>query len=145
VEISAILQATGGNTTGFEIDQAVVDELAAGKRPKVVATVNGHTWRTSIAPMSGSFWLGVSAANRSAARIAAGDQVTLDVTVDDAPRVVELPADFAAALADDPAARSTWGTLSFSHQRQHVLAIEDAKTPATRQRRIDAAVAKLRG
>jgi uncharacterized protein YdeI (YjbR/CyaY-like superfamily) len=59
--------------------------------------------------------------------------------------VVELPADFAAALADDPAARSTWGTLSFSHQRQHVLAIEDAKTPATRQRRIDAALAKLRG
>ena len=145
VEITVVLQATGGNTTGFEIDPAVVDSLAAGKRPKVVATVNGHSWRTSIAPYAGTFWLGISAANRAAAGVAAGDRVILEVVVDDAPRVVDVPADFAGALAADAAAQAGWTRLSFSHQRQHVLAIEDAKTAATRQRRIESALGKLRG
>ena len=69
------LLATGGTTTGFDVPETVVTALGAGKRPKVVVTVGAHSWRSSIAPMGGRFLLGVSAANRAAADIAAGDTV----------------------------------------------------------------------
>ena len=65
--------------------------------------------------------------------------------VDDEPRVVEPPADFAAALAASPAAAAAFTALSYSHQRRHVLAIEGAKAAETRQRRIDKAIAQLAG
>ena len=104
VEFHAELLATGGSTTGFEVPPEVVAALGAGKRPKVVVTIGGHSWRTSIAPMGGGFMLGVSAANRAAAGIVAGQSVTVRVAVDDAPRVVEVPADLAEALAGAPEA-----------------------------------------
>lgn len=140
------LEGMGGNTTGFVIDPAVVDELGGGKRPKVVVTTRHgsteHTWRSSIASMGGRYLLGVSKANREAAGIAAGDVVDLEVTLDDAPREVEVPADLAQALAD-AGLREAWDALSYSHQRQHVMAVEDAKKPETRARRIAAAIVKL--
>lgn len=143
MHLTAELTATGGNTTGIRIPDDVVAELAVGNRPKVVATVNGHTWRTSIARMGGEFWLGVSADVRAAAGVAAGDTVELGFELDTAPRTVEVPDDLAAALASSPAAAAAWAALSYSHQRQHVLAIEDAKTPETRTRRVASAIAKL--
>lgn len=145
MHLSSELVATGGTTTGIRIPDAAVAELGGGNRPKVVATVNGHMWRSSIARMGGEFWLGVSAENRTAAGIAAGDPVELDVELDTAPRTVEVPVDLAAALAQSPAAKAAFDALSYSHQRQHVLAVEDAKTPETRARRIAAAIAKLTG
>jgi hypothetical protein len=145
MHLSTELVATGGSTTGIRIPDAVVAELGGGNRPKVVATVNGHSWRTSIARMGGEFWLGASADVRAAAGIAAGDAIELDVELDSAPRTVEVPDDLAAALAATPAARSAFDALSYSHQRRHVLAIEDAKTPETRARRVAAAISKLTG
>lgn len=143
MHLSAELTATGGNTTGIRIPAEAVAELGGGSRPKVVATVNGHTWRSSIAPYNGGHWLGVSAANRAAAGIAAGDRIELDVELDTAPRVIEVPDDLASALDASPAAKAAWDALSYSHQRAHVEAIADAKTPETRVRRIAAAIAKL--
>ena len=104
MEFTAPLEATGGTTTGFVVPDALVDELGGGRRPKVVATVGGHSWRTSIAAMGGQFWLGVSAANRAEAGIAAGETHTVAVELDTAPRTVDVPDDLATALAAAPGA-----------------------------------------
>lgn len=131
----------GGKTaTGFEVPPEVVESLGSGKRPPVTVTINGHTYRSTVAPMGGRYLLPLSAENRTAAGVHAGDVVDVDVGLDTAPRVVEVPKDLAAALATEPTAQERWDRLSYSHQRQHVLAIDEAKTEATRQRRIAKAV-----
>jgi len=145
MEFTTELDATGGNTTGFVVPDAVVEELGGGRRPKVIVTVNGHTWRTSIASMGGRFLLGAAAVVRDAAGIAAGQTHTVTVELDTATRSVEVPEDLAAAFADHPAAAEPWKHLSYSHQRQHADAIAAAKKPETRQRRIASIIAKLTG
>lgn len=145
MDFTTELLATGGTTTGFLVPDAVVDALGAGRRPKVAATVNGYTWRTSIASMGGQFWLGASAAVRSAAGVAAGQVHTVTVVVDDAPRTVEVPDELAAALAASPTASASWAALSYSQQRRHVEAIAGAKAPETRTRRVAATMAALTG
>ncbi len=144
MRITTELQSTGRNTTGYVVPDDVVAALGGGRRPKVTATVRGHTWRTSIASMGGRFMLGVSAANREAAGLTAGEVHDVDIELDTAPRTVAVPEDLAAALAADPGARAAWDALSFSHQRQHAEAILAAKKPETRRRRVAGAVEKLR-
>ena len=135
----------GGKTaTGLQVPDEVVTALGAGKRPPVVVTVGGHTYRSTVAPMAGSFWLPLAAEHRAAAGVAAGDTVTVDVELDDAPRVLAVPADLAAALDAEPEVRRRFDALSYSNQRRHVLAVEGAKAEATRARRVAAAVATLR-
>ena len=90
MDFTAELEATGGTTTGFVVPVDVVEALGGGRRPKVAVTVNGHTWRTSIASMGGRFLLGVSAAVREAAGVAAGQTHTVSVELDTAPRTVEV-------------------------------------------------------
>lgn len=137
VTASLPLLATGGNTTGFEIPAELVEQLGGGRKPKVTVTLNGrHTYRSSVAVMGGMYMLGVSAANRHAASIAAGEVVRLDLVLDTAPREVERPPDLSAALDANAAASKAFEALSYSDKRRHLLAIEDAKTPETRARRI---------
>jgi hypothetical protein len=143
MDFTTELLATGGNTTGFEVPDAVVEQLGGGRRPKVVVTVEGHTWRTSIASMGGRFLLGASAAVREAAGIASGQTYRVHVELDSAPRTVDLPDDLAVALAASPSATSAWAGLSYSRQRQHVEAVLAAKKPETRERRVGAVVAAL--
>jgi hypothetical protein len=138
------LQATGGNTTGFHLPDTFVEELGGGGRPKVVVTVNGFTFRSSIARMGGEYWLGVSADRRSAAGIKAGDVLDVDIDLDAAPREIEVPDDLAAALDADPAAKEFWATLSFSNQRWHAEQITGAKKAETRAARVAKSVAMLR-
>jgi uncharacterized protein YdeI (YjbR/CyaY-like superfamily) len=107
-------------------------------------TVNGHTYRSTVASMGGRYLLPLSAENRSAAGVAAGDEVDVEVALDTAPRVVEAPDDLRPALDADPAAKAAWERLSYSHQRRHVLAIEGAKAAETRQRRIQKSLEMLR-
>lgn len=144
MEFSAELELTGKTSTGFRVPPQVVEALGGGSRPPVTVTINGFTYRNTVAPMRGEYWLGVSAENRAGAGVAAGEVLDIHLELDTAPRVVEVPDDFAAALAADPAAKSQWDKLSYSHQRRHVLAAEAAKTEATRQRRIDSSIATLR-
>ncbi len=145
MEFTTELLATGGTTTGFVVPDAVLEGLDGGRRPKVAATVNGHTWRTSIAAMGGRFLLGASAAVREAAGIAAGGTYTVTVALDTAARTVEVPEDLAAALAAEPAAAAAWERLSYSHQRQHAEAVAAAKKPETRERRVASTIATLTG
>ena len=143
MRIAATLQPTGRTSTGFVIPPDVVEALGGGKRPKVTVTINGATYRSSIAPMGGEFWLGVSAVNRELTGIAAGGEYEIDIELDTAPRRIEPPADLVAALAANPQAQAAFERLSYSHQRAHVESIAGAKRPDTRARRVAAVVEKL--
>jgi hypothetical protein len=140
------LRLEGKTATGIEVPAGVVEALGHGKRPPVTVTINGHTYRSTIAPYGGTagvYMLPVSAEQRRGAGIAAGDEIDVEVELDTAPREVVVPADFAEALDAQPAARQFFDGLSYSNKRRFVLSIEDARTPETRQRRIDKYVAQL--
>jgi uncharacterized protein DUF1905/bacteriocin resistance YdeI/OmpD-like protein len=144
VRFRATLETEGKTATGINVPDAVVDALGGGKRPRVTVTINGHTYRSSVAVLGGRYMLGVSAENRAAAGVAGGDTVEVDLELDTAPREVTVPPDFATALASEPAARATFEGLSYSNKSWHVLQIEGAKTDETRQRRIAKSLDALR-
>ena len=135
---------TAGKTaTGIEVPAEVIVALGAGKRPPVRVTMNGFTYRSTVAVMGGRFMVGVNAENRAAAGVAGGDVVDVTVELDDQPRVVEVPADLAKALAKNKAAKAAFAKLSSTHQKEHVVAIESAKKVETRERRIAKAIDQL--
>jgi hypothetical protein len=138
------VELNGKTATGIQVPAEVVTGLGAGKRPAVRATVNGFTYRTSVAPMGGRFLLPVSAQIRAGAGVAAGDEVDVDLEVDTEPRTVSVPADMAVALDSDPAVRRAFDALSYSQQLRYVQPVEDARAAATRQRRIDKVLSDLR-
>ncbi|MEU6767792.1 YdeI/OmpD-associated family protein [Streptomyces sp. NPDC046853] len=130
---------------GLEVPPEVVEALGGGARPPVTITVNGHSWRSRVAIMRGRHLLGLSNANRQAAGVTIGDEVSVESELDTEPRVVVEPEDFARALKDDPDARAAYDILSDSRKREHVRTIESAKKPETRSRRIEKVLAALRG
>ncbi len=132
----------GMNATGIEIPPEVVEALGSGKRPKVVVTVNGSTYRSTVAVMGGRYMVGVTQEQRAKTGLKAGDPIEVQIELDTAPREVEAPADLLAAL-DAAGLRDAWDKLAFSHRKEHVRAIEEAKAADTRQRRIDKAVAMV--
>jgi Bacteriocin-protection, YdeI or OmpD-Associated/Domain of unknown function (DUF1905) len=140
----AAVEAHGKTATGVQVPAAIVEALGAGKRPPVRVTIGPHTYRSSVAVMGGVFMLGISAENRAAAGVAAGDVVDIDIELDTASREVTVPADFSSALDRDKAARNFFDGLSYSNRLRQVLAIEGAKTAETRARRITKAVESLR-
>ncbi|MEV0823808.1 YdeI/OmpD-associated family protein [Nonomuraea rubra] len=134
----------GGKTaTGFEVPAEVVEELGSGKRPAVNVTINDYTYRSTVAPMGGRYLVPLSAENRQGCGVAAGDEIEVEVTLDTAPREVTVPDDLAAALDAAPEAKKFFESLSYSRKRWHVLNVEGAKKPETRQRRVADTVAKL--
>ena len=139
---TTILQS-GKTAAGIEVPEEIVTALGSGKRPKVAVTINGYTYRSSIAPMNGVFMVGVSSDVRAAAGVAGGDEVDVDIKLDTAPREVNVPDDFAAALDAAPRARATFESLSYSNKSWHTLQIEGAKTDETRQRRIAKSIEAL--
>src|SRR3954471_8409186 len=123
----AILELAGKTATGFRVPAEIVAALGSGKRPPVRVTINGYTYRNTVAVYGGVFMLGVSAEHRAAAGVQAGAELDIDIELDTAPREVTVPRDFAAALDADADARQAFDRLSYSHKQQHVLAIEQAK------------------
>lgn len=130
---------------GLEVPPEVVAALGGGARPPVTITVNGHSWKSRVALLRGRRLIGLSHANRRAAGVAIGDEVEVELELDTELRVVVAPEDFARALDDDPVARAAYDNLAYSHKREHVRAIESAKKPETRLRRIEKAISTLRG
>ncbi len=141
--LRAELLSSGKTTTGFEIPDEFVDRLGGGRRPKVRVRLEGTEFGTSIAPISGRFMLGVSAERREASGVVAGQTYNIEIELDTSPRKVDVPEDFAAALAAKPAAEEFFASLSYSNQSWHVLQITGAKQAETRARRIANSVAKL--
>ncbi|MFI5691334.1 YdeI/OmpD-associated family protein [Kribbella sp. NPDC051586] len=144
MKFTAELLSTGTNTAGFEVPESVVEALGGGGRPKVSVTVEGFTFRTSIARMGGRYLLGFSAERRAEAGVAAGEVLEVEVSLDTAPRELEVPEPLAAALAADAKAQAFWETLSYSNRQWHVLQVTSAKTDATRERRVEKSIGMLR-
>jgi len=140
---TTILQA-GKTATGIEIPEEIVTALGAGRRPAITVTINGFTYRSTIAVMGGAYMVGVNAENRESARVKGGDEVDVDIELDSAPREVAVPAELAAALDAEPAARQTFDGLSNSNKSWHTYQVENAKTDETRQRRIAKSIEALR-
>jgi hypothetical protein len=144
MRFTTTIELGGKTATGFAVPDEVVEALGRGKRPPVTVTLGGHSYRTTVAVMGGRYLVPLAAEHREAAGVAAGDEVTVDIEPDDAERVVDVPADLAAAIAGHAAAQTTWDSLSTSRRRRLVLSVEGAKTDTTRARRIAKAVADLR-
>ena len=140
---TTILQA-GKTATGIRVPDDVVEALGAGRRPPVRVTINGYTYRSTIAVMGSDYMVGVNADHRLGAGVAGGDEVDVDIELDTAPREVSVPADLSTALDADPKARATFDALSYSNKSWHVLQLEGAKTDETRGRRLAKSVEALR-
>jgi len=130
---------------GFDVAHEVAAALSDAKRPPVVVTIGDHTFRTRLAVYGGQPMVGVSKANRAAAGIDIGDRFDVAIAVDHEPRTVEVPADLAEALAADPEAAAAFDRLSFTHRREYVNWITEARKPDTRARRVAGTVEKVRG
>ncbi len=109
-------------------------------RAPVKVTLNGYTYRSTIASMGGPPCVPLRRSNREAAGLEGGETIEVRLDLDTEERKIEPPADLAAALRAAPLAWERWEALSYTHQREHVEAIEKARKPETRARRIDAAV-----
>jgi hypothetical protein len=144
MKFTARLEQEGKTATGIQVPEEIVTALGSSKRPAVSVTLNGYTYRSSVAMYNGRFMLPVSAEVRLKAGVAAGDQLDVEIELDTAPREVTVPPDFAAALDQEPEARRFFESLSYSNKRRFTLNIEGAKTAETRQRRIEKAVAQLK-
>jgi hypothetical protein len=144
VSFSSTIQLNGKTATGIPVPAEVVEELGGGKRPKVRATVNGYEYRTSVVAWGDGYMMSFSSEHREASGLEAGAEVDVELALDTAPREVDLPEDFQAALSAEPDAQRFFETLSYSNKRWHVLSIEGAKAAETRRRRIDKSIAMLR-
>jgi Bacteriocin-protection, YdeI or OmpD-Associated/Domain of unknown function (DUF1905) len=139
------LQARGP-AAAIVLDDEQVTAIGQGaKRFPVAATVNGHTWRTSVARMGGEFLIGLNREVREAAGAQAGDEVRAHVALDTAPRQVEVPQALAAALAGDAEARAAFERLSYTHRKEHARWVAEAKRDETRDRRVAKVLEMLRG
>lgn len=144
MKFRSVVKLSGKTATGILVPPEVVESLGQGKRPPVRVTINGHTYRSTVASMGEEFMLPVSAENRTSAGVAAGNEVDVDIELDTEPREVIVPPDFAEALDSDADARRFFDGLSYSKKQRYVLPIEQAKTAETRQRRIAKALSELR-
>ncbi|MDT7556030.1 MAG: hypothetical protein QOC67_1096 [Pseudonocardiales bacterium] len=145
MRFQATVELGGKTATGIRVPEEVVTGLGSHRRPPVRVTVGAHTYRTTVAPMGGAYFVPLSAENRNLAGVAAGDQVDVDIELDTAPREVTVPAELAAALEREPGARQAFDALSTSRRREHARQVETAKAEATRQRRIAKVLDELRG
>mgnify|MGYP000924034933 CR=1 FL=1 len=133
-----------GNNTGIEVPPEVIEALGGNKRAPVKVTLNGYTYRNTIGSMGSRSMISLSAEHRTNAGVTGGQELDVEVVLDTEPRDVEVPADLAAALDAEPAARATFDKLSNSNKGWHVSQVTGAKTEETRQRRIEKSVATLK-
>lgn len=136
---TTIVQADGKAATGIAVPDDVVEKLGQGKKPKVVVSLKGHSYRSTIAVMGGTFMLPLAKEHRDKADVKAGDKVDVTLELDTALREVAVPRDLAAALKK-AGATAGFGALSFTYRKENVRSIEEAKAPETRARRIAKAV-----
>ena len=137
------IKQSGGTATGIEVPPAIIESLGAGKKPAVKITMNGKTYRSTVAVMDGLYMVGVSAENRALTGVKGGDSVDVGIELDTEPRVYELPDDLAKALAAKPGATETFHASAPSKRKEYVRQVTDAKTQETRERRIAKIVAEL--
>ena len=144
VRFRTTIQQNGKTALGFEVPASAVEALGGGKRPPVTVTINGYTYRNTIAVLGGAYMVGVSSEHRGPAGIGGGEEVDVELALDTAPREVDIPPELAAALEADPAAKATFDRLSYSNRSWHALQVSGTNNPETRARRIEKSIAALR-
>jgi hypothetical protein len=128
---------------GVKIPFDVQEAFGKKGRVPVKCTIDGYPYRGSIVPYGGTHYIGVVKKIRDAIGKTYGDTVDIVMELDEEPRVVDVPEDFARALAGNEAAKKAFDKLSYSHKREYVEWINEAKKEETRKRRIAKAVEKL--
>ena len=113
---TTLQQAEGLNATGIQIPAEVIAALGTQKRPKVKVTVNGYTYRNTVAVFGDVFMVGVSQEHRAAADLKAGDPIEVTLELDTEPRTVEVPEDLRAALSEKAGAMDKFDALAFSRR-----------------------------
>ena len=142
MDFRTTIELGGKTATGMQVPADVVEALNAGKRAPVVVTVGGYSYRTTVAPYGGAYYVPLAAEHREAAGVAAEQEVDVSIELDTAPREVTLPDDLAVAMDDD--ARAAYDRLSFTHRKEWVRWIEEAKKPETRTARVAKTVEGLK-
>ena len=142
---TAIVQAEGKNATGIRVPAEAIAALGTHKKPKVVVSLNGYSYRSTVAAYGDVFMIPLSAEHRGAAGVQANDMVEVTIELDTEPRTVEVPDDLAAALAEKVGAAAAFEALSPSARKEHVRQVESAKAQETRSRRIAGIIEKLTG
>jgi hypothetical protein len=137
------LQRFGGNNTGIEVPEEILAALGRGRRVKVVATVNGYSYRTSVAPAMGKILMPFSSEHRAASGLSGGEEIDVELVPDDAPREVVVPGDLATALDAAPEAAAFFAQLSYTNKRLYVLWVEAAKKHETRSARVAKSIEML--
>jgi hypothetical protein len=141
---TTVSQDDNTTATGLQVPEEVVNTLGSGKKPKVKVSLNGYTYRSTVAVMGGAYWIPLSAEHRNAAGIKAGDLIEINLELDTEPRTVEVPPDLSAALQQG-SATAAFDSLSYTLRKEYVRQVESAKAQETRERRIAGIVAKLNG
>jgi len=140
---SKIEAARGGGAVA-EIPAELVGPLGGLKQMRMIGSLNGVPMRTSTMPYRGAFYVGLHKAVREEAGVEVGDEVEIELTRDDSPRVLELAPELEATLAADPELRARFDALSFSRRRELADPIREAVKPETRAARLEKALAALR-
>ncbi len=143
IEVQTVLEPRGP-ATAIELSDAQVAELGGGKRAAVSVTIGTKTARLRLASMGGKNLIGLSKAARKELGVEMGDAVVATIELDTAAREVHVPEDLATALSADPAIKIAFNALPYSHRKEHVRAVTEAKRPETRTRRIEQTIAKIR-
>jgi len=147
IKFEGVLTATprGGGGTLVPIPNDLAAKLGLKGMPKIQAVIGGTPYRGSLMPMGdGTYCLGVLKSIQEAAGVGVGDRITVLLELDTEPRTVEAPADLARVLASDKKAGAAWEKLSFTNKNEIARSLVEAKKPETRERRLAAAVARLR-
>ena len=142
---TTVLKDDKVNATGLPVPAEAVAALGKRKKPPVKVSIASHTYRSTVAAYGDVYMLPLSAENRQAAGVNAGDQVEVTIELDTEPRTVEVPQDLSDALAQMPGATAAFESLSYSIRKEFVRQVESAKAQETRQRRITNIIAKLSG
>jgi hypothetical protein len=147
IKFTGMLTSTprGGGGTLVPIPTDVAASLGLRGMPKIQAVIAGLPYRGSLMPMGdGTYCLGVLKSIQDAAGVGLGDTIDVLIELDTVPRSVEPPPDLAQVLNRDRRAAAAWAKLSFTNQKEIARSLEEAKKPETRERRLKAAVARLR-
>lgn len=137
-----VLQEEGSGACGIELPFDPKEVFGKVRAP-VVAAIRGHSYRTTTCVMGGVHFIPLARQHREAAGVRGGERVRVTLTPDDKPREIDPPADLLKAMRRVKGAKAAWDSLSFTHKREHVEAIDGAKKPETRERRIAKAVEML--
>ena len=140
----SVIEAARGGGAVARVPPDVCEAIGGLKQLRIIGTVNGVPYRSSTMPYRGDFYMGIHKATREAAGVAIGDEVDIELTRDDSPRVLELAPELEAALAAEPDLRARFDALSFSRRRELADPIAEAVKPETRASRLQKAVDRLR-